>query len=103
MDAEDAGELVDLHDLLFRRSVAEGVLDVVAEAGLIEVGGGRVDGDVVQLFDFWRKGAVAPWDGREVEVGLEEVGVKREQAVPEAVPVPPLVDKTLAELPLPLG
>lgn len=44
--AEDADEFVDLEDLFFGGAVLEGVADVDAESGFVEVCGRGVDCDV---------------------------------------------------------
>ena len=55
--------------------------------GHVEVRRGSVDRDVDELLDLRLERARLPRHRREVHVGLEEVLVEVEQAVPELVPV----------------
>ena len=73
------------------RAVAEGVLDVQPQAGHVEMGGRGVERDVDELLDLWLERSVRPRHRREVDVGLEEVGVELQQLVPERVPVASLL------------
>ena len=60
VDAEHAGQLVDLHDLLFGCSMVQRVFDVLPQSGLIEVGGRGVDRYVDQLLHFGLERPVLP-------------------------------------------
>src|SRR5262249_34387066 len=102
LDADRARELEDLHQLLLRGAEPEGVLDVQLQPGDVEVRGGDVEGDVDELLDLRLEASVRPGVPREAEVGLEEVGVELEQAVPQRVPVaaPRLEARLQLELPL---
>ena len=87
VDPDDAHELDDLHDLLPRRAEPERVADVRAQAGLVEVRRRDVEGDVDHLLDLGLEHAVRPRDPGELRVGRQELGVEREDVVPERVPV----------------
>ena len=87
VDPDDAHELDDLHDLLPRGAEAERVADVGAQTGLVEVRRRDVEGDVDHLLDLGLEHAVRPRDPGELRVGRQELGVEREDVVPERVPV----------------
>ena len=65
----------------------ERVADVRAQAGLVEVRRRDVEGDVDHLLDLGLEHAVRPRDPGEQRVGRQELGVEREDVVPERVPV----------------
>ncbi len=102
VDAERGGELEDLHDLGRRGAQREGLLDVLADPRHVEMGRGRVDGDVDELFDLRVERTRPPRHRRERRVRLEEVLVHVEQRVPERAPVPARFDELVPELLLPI-
>src|SRR5262249_31275440 len=65
--------------------------------------GSSVNRCVDELFDLLLEHAFAPRDGREVEVSLKKVGIQREQALPEWVPVSARLDEVLTKLALLVG
>src|SRR3569833_4226146 len=69
VDAQDAGDLHHLEDLLRSGAVPDGVLDVQLETLDVEMGRGRVEGDVDELLDLRLEGARTPGRRGEVRVG----------------------------------
>ena len=91
VDADHARELHHLEDLLARRAVADRVLDVEPQPRRVEMRRGDVERGVDQLLHLRLEHAGHPRDRRELRVRLEEIGVERQDLVPELVPIAALL------------
>src|SRR5258708_5394162 len=60
VDAEHAGDLHHLEDLLRRGAMSDRVLDVQLQPLLVEMRSGGIEGDVDELLDLRLKRAVTP-------------------------------------------
>src|SRR5581483_7164635 len=86
--------------LRLRGAMTERIAHMNACACIVEMRRGGIDRDVDQLLDLRRQRAGAPWHGRQIQIGFEEVGIEGQDVVPDRTPVPPRCNELLFELQL---
>ena len=73
---ENADQLVNLHYLFFGRAVLKCIFYVDPQSGFVEMSSSGIYCDIDKFLHFWFEYTVRPWNGREVQIGLEKMWVR---------------------------